>query len=497
MCNSYCEALGINVPVFEDVKDHREANVYTLLIVALLERGEPMTLAEVSDRFAEAGVAPAESALRSLKRCRPARNPVYRDGDHYALDPYDEKLDLWVFRLGLRPPKVSRTAAARPQDAPLLGPDVPLTIDELDRVWRDESLYSWSAQRVALAVLDAHGEPMAPAKVVAFVDARARGHMLSTKSAEYWRKGAAIRVRDDGRWEIVPEHGALQSARVAVRDRLERIRRWEAYKPDPEAIEANRLAWERKRAAHAMELALLHRVLVYGFPAGAPKAVVLVDVGAHEIATFLGPELDIARERLADYEVIGAVEVRALLRALDFDPGERRLAELGTPQKSKRLNRRGRTLKITTTMMVQGSCGISRPFGEEKKLQQYLSQGQTTRLHRRLEADAKSLFALYEYGRLHGAVRLRWGFLDEMISAPWVHRDELGLYGMMRQAYERNVAIEAVIGSAPGWAEPWARAQVCWVEKDLRGSGLQLVDEDGYVLDNRDVQLARLVESVD
>jgi hypothetical protein len=45
-------------------------------------------------------------------------------------------------------------------------------------------------------------------------------------------------------------------------------------------------------------------------------------------------------------------------------------------------------------------------------------------LHRRLEADAKALLALYQYGRLHGAVRLRWGFLDEMIPAPWVHRDE-------------------------------------------------------------------------
>ena len=146
-------------------------------------------------------------------------------------------------------------------------------------------------------------------------------------------------------------------------------------------------------------------------------------------------------------------------------------------------------------MLVRGSCGISRPFGEGKKLQQYLRQGQTTLLRRRLEADAKSLFALYEYGRLHGAVRLRWGFLDQMISAPWVHRDELRLYGLMCQAYERGLEIEAVIGSAPGWAEPWARAKVYQVEKDLSGHWILLVDEEGSVLDERDVQLARLVES--
>ena len=53
--------------------------------------------------------------------------------------------------------------------------------------------------------------------------------------------------------------------------------------------------------------------------------------------------------------------------------------------------------------------------------------------------DAKSLFALYEYGRLHGAVRLRWGFLDEMIPAAWVHRDEPTLDNLMERAHELRV----------------------------------------------------------
>ena len=54
--------------------------------------------------------------------------------------------------------------------------------------------------------------------------------------------------------------------------------------------------------------------------------------------------------------------VRALLRALEFEPGERRLAELGPPQKTMQIDRRGRTLRITTSLLIQGSCGISRPF---------------------------------------------------------------------------------------------------------------------------------------
>ena len=125
------------------------------------------------------------------------------------------------------------------------------------------------------------------------------------------------------------------------------------------------------------------------------------------------------RERLAEYDLIAALEVRPLLRALAFEPGPRPLADLGPPQKSKTLNQAGRTLTITTPLLVWGSCGIGRPFGDEKRLQSYLVAGKTTKLYRRLEADAKALAAYYAYGRLQHAVRLRWGFLDEMIPAPW------------------------------------------------------------------------------
>jgi hypothetical protein len=52
--NTYCDALGIQVPSLESVKGNRNANYYSLLIVVLLERGEPVTLREAADRFAQA-----------------------------------------------------------------------------------------------------------------------------------------------------------------------------------------------------------------------------------------------------------------------------------------------------------------------------------------------------------------------------------------------------------------------------------------------------------
>ena len=492
--NAYCEALGIGPPTLESVRAHAEANTYSLMIVSLLERGAPMTLADVATRFESAGVCSTEDALRSLKRCRPARAPVYRDGEHYALDPHDDDLDLWAFRLGLRPAKVPRLSVVRQEPAPLRGPEAPLTVAELDEAWKDASLRSWSAQRIVAAVLDAHSSPMTPGDVVAFVAARTEWHLLNAGSAKFKRRGSAIEVREDGRWALVSGHDALGPTREAVRDRIQTARRWAAMRPDPAVMEANRRAAERKRAAHAAELARMRRVIVHAFPATKPEAVVLLDVNEHEIETFVGDEaIGDATRRLDAYEIIAAIDVPALQRALGFSSNGRRLAELGPPQKTRRINKRGRTLKITAKLLVQASCGIGRPFGDATKLREYLRAEKATKLRRRLEADAKSLYALYQYGRLHGSVRLRWGFLDEQLPAPWVHRDERTIHDLKREAAERRTELDVVAGTAPGWSDPWARGRRCSVAPDPIGYGFRLVDEDWIPIDDREVQLARLV----
>lgn len=490
--NPYCEALRIQVPRLEVAKQRADANYYSLLIVALLERGAPITLEDAAMRFAAAGIAPAGRALASLKRCKPARPPIYRDGELYALDPYDDEVNLWAFRLGLRPPKAPALQLVRPDPDPLPSSDKPLTVAALDEAWREGVPPGWSAQRIAICVLDAHGKPMRAQDVLAFVSARSRWCLLSADSARYWRRGAPVRARDDGLWELDGGHPAVPAAREAARERIAMVRRWAAIRGDPAVIEANRKRFETEREANAECLARMRRVLIHAFPAHSPKAAVLVDVDRREITTFMGEAITAGWAKLAGYDILAAVGVRALLRAVGFEPGPRRLAELGPPQKTRQLNQRGRTLKITTSLLVQGSCGISRPFGDETVLQQYLRDGEEAKLRRRLEADAKSLFALYQYGRLHGAVRLRWGFLDELLPAPWVHRNEHTLHDLIERARESGAPLEVVIGSAPGWAEPWSRARRAYVREQEQGWRSWLVDEQGWPIDMADIQLARL-----
>jgi hypothetical protein len=134
--NAWCRALGITPPKLEAVAHHREANTFSLLLAALLERGEPMTLLEVAERFEAAGVAERGRALLSLQRCKPGRPPVYREGDLYHLDPHDADLDLWAFRLDLRPPKRPPVATPVRHEAPPADPDVRLTVGELDEAFR-------------------------------------------------------------------------------------------------------------------------------------------------------------------------------------------------------------------------------------------------------------------------------------------------------------------------------------------------------------------------
>ena len=145
-----------------------------------------------------------------------------------------------------------------------------------------------------------------------------------------------MEVRTDGRWAIAPGTDALVSARTAVRERLAMVRRWATCQSDPAEIEARQRILEEERNARAGDLARLRRVIFHGFPAEGPAMTVLLDVGERTLHTFGREELDAVRHRLEHYDVIAAIDVRAFLRAIDYEPGQRRLADLGPPQKPNR-----------------------------------------------------------------------------------------------------------------------------------------------------------------
>lgn len=159
MTNLYCEVLGIDVPRLEEVVGHPAANTHALFLVALLEAGSPMTLEDVAARCAEAGAGAKERVLRSLKRSRPDRPPVYRHGDAYHLDPHDDDVARAAFHLGL-----SRPVGRRPDVDPS-----PEAVAERQALWdakREREALRYAALRRALV----HGFPPEAPQALVLLD---------------------------------------------------------------------------------------------------------------------------------------------------------------------------------------------------------------------------------------------------------------------------------------------------------------------------------------
>ena len=201
------------------------------------------------------------------------------------------------------------------------------------------------------------------------------------------------------------------------------------------------------------------RILLHGFCASERLvALCLLDVDDRTLTTVYGDELANVSERLKEYPVIIGLEPRNILADLGVtDIIHWRLIDLARHPKSKQINKRGRKLAITTEMLITSSTGISKPLGDPIKMQEYWCQEKRSMLTRRIESDAKALFAFYRYGALHNGIRLRWGFLSESYLAEWGVPGEPCLYQLLREKMEKSEPIEFVRGSAPGWADPWSR----------------------------------------
>jgi len=172
-------------------------------------------------------------------------------------------------------------------------------------------------------------------------------------------------------------------------------------------------------AAFAGEIlaAALRRALLRAVPEPEhPQAITLLDVSARSIRTFIGDAIAAIPEALPGFDLLVGLQIRDTLHGLCPDPDRWRLVDLRPPQKSRRINRAGRTLKITPELLIWGTTGIRRPLGDPDEVAQSLARGEAGKLARRLESDVKALYAFYCYGVLHHGVRLRWGFLDEILG---------------------------------------------------------------------------------
>lgn len=486
--NRYCERLGLEIPRLEDVLAKKKLKPQEAMIVALLERGGPMTLEAIEARF-QAGGYPLPG-IRTVRRAWGGTGLIFKDKlGRFGLNLSSRDLDLKVFMIGLRPPR--RPLDPWPQPAPMKPVTEPLSLDEAQSALAQRPPFSFSAVRIAAAVLDAAGRPMTFGEVERFVMDLGWKSFIEEDQARRWRSDL-VQFDSEGRLVLRREAPGL----MAVRDYLRKIhQRAELYRLHDQRSGQ----WvERRKAERALareKAAKLRRAILRAFPEdGEPVAVTILDVGERSVKSYWGNTLSGAGRALESYDLLAGLDIRATLESLGLDPDRWRLVDLGPPQKTYRLNRAGRILRITTELLIRGSVGISRPLGDASRLRKYAASEDLKKLARRLESDAKALLAYYQYGILHNSVRLRWGFLNERIGVDWAVEGDTHLNEILEQAHQEGKPVELVFRWAPSWSDPWGRAQRFEVVKqEYRTTILRDATQEFY-LDPLEVQAARVVD---
>jgi hypothetical protein len=121
----------------------------------------------------------------------------------------------------------------------------------------------------------------------------------------------------------------------------------------------------------------LRRAVLRAAPVpGNLQALALLDVGAHSVRTFIGDAIAAVPDALSGFDLLAGLQIRETLHVLRLDPDRWRLVDLRPPQKSRRINRAGRTLKIRPELLIWSTTGIGRPLGDPDKVAGYLARGE-------------------------------------------------------------------------------------------------------------------------
>ncbi len=248
--------------------------------------------------------------------------------------------------------------------------------------------------------------------------------------------------------------------------------------------------WSKRKDAEAAPLAALKRAVLSSFPVESPAALVLFDVDSGRVEHFTGEQLSEVPERLSDFDALAGVEIRPILLGLGIDFRALRLHELSPPQKTMKVSEVGSPLKITMEHLLRGSCGIKRSLTDRKTLQKLHDAGSVNRLADRLERDVMDLSALYHYGRVQGAVRLRWRNWDERFAVPWSGFDEWNYWRWIEVAREAGQALEIATLDSVEADDPWACAEWCTVYKYAEYQYV-LVTADRQPIEESDIQRIR------
>ncbi len=488
---TYAERLGISV---EDVFAAKpRIGLFHLMVVTLLEHGSPLTLAAIANRLRQVkGLSWQRDLEFYLRKAWHGLAPVVKtQDDRLALDLESHQLRSLLWRTGLKRHAPADTEA---YDITKAGP---LTVDEVRHALSTGSTSALSQVRVAAGLIDATGRALTIGEIHLLLGEMGHRYRFAQETLFplLKRPGAVLQADAEGRLSLCASPDALAAMRRAIRTLARPV--------------INRLAWEQradvhhkrfleefereKAAAAALRRAVIHGYVIDGI---GLAGVTVLDIQARRLRTYAPPEYGDLRRDLEGFGLLVGLNPAGFVAALDLDPEEWRMVDLLRHQRQKQINRHGRTLRLTTGMLLGASTGLGSRAIDSKVLLRYVREGASPgKIQRRLESETKALFAFYSYGVLHRGVRLKWGFLDEVLNVDWALDGDTSLLGFLYEAMRTKRPVQLVMGSAPGWEDPWSRAQGTTI-RDIRGGWVET--DDGILMARvwfGDIQAARYLSA--
>lgn len=479
---AYCEILGIPTPNVETRTERQLETVGDVVTLALLEHGGPMTVEEIAARLGEAGVLKDKrDPVRSIGRAA-VQAPIVREPDgRLGLDlgSRDWHWKYILGRLGVAndvpvTPEPIEEVEGEAEEPP--GDHIPLTQEELETAFRDQSMTSVSSLRQAAMVLDASGGRLAFAQVEQRLD-RLTPYRIPLRP-HGWERGLVTRD-EDGSLVLQSVSPDVSGVRRFVRQRAQKraleIREEERRARAFAARSAE--AARRKAEEEAGALRLRRGILHSSRKRRAVDAGVLVDLSRGQVQRYEVDGLRRLASDLEEFDVIAGLDIRENVRALDASVDPTRLLEL-TPRLKHVELEDGRKRKVKIEDIVEGTIG-----------------NVWSKNSRDLLAEATDLARLYEYGRIHEYVLLLDAYADvHRIEVAYAEEGDPTLSGILHRAKRREIEVELVLEPPTDWRDPWTDAGR--FEVDEISYGAATVSQGGVsrVIRLDDVWAARLCE---
>ncbi len=261
-----------------------------------------------------------------------------------------------------------------------------------------------------------------------------------------WHGKPLIRKTSDGRLSVMKAEGCwsllIKNVRLELDETAEIEEKYRVWRATEGALTQ---AWYRTAKKAVMRCLFDGQKLL---------SAVVLDPDTRQFGYFVdAPSL---AKDLGYRDFILGLDPRADFERIGFTPSERSVLDLTPPCGARRLAN-GRVKEFSANDVIRMTLGVPRPLEDQRKHRDLFNGPGHKKVWilKRLKRDVKVLWNFYEYGCLHGFVRLHWRQLNELYAVFWDPGRQPTMSEILEEGRRAGKAVDVVIGHPPSWDDPW------------------------------------------